>query len=48
MFTNPGFALADQMFWIVDLFIKTMAPEACRPRVGSQGARNSRDERRGC
>jgi hypothetical protein len=37
MFTNPGFTLADQLFWIVDLFLKTMAPEACRRRVGSLG-----------
>ena len=34
MFTNPGFTLADQLFWIVDCFCKTMAPEACR-RLGS-------------
>ncbi len=35
MFTNPGFTLGDQMYWIVDLFLKTLAPEACHRRVGS-------------
>jgi hypothetical protein len=35
MFTDPGFTLGDQMYWIVDLFLKTLAPEACKLRVGS-------------
>ncbi len=35
MFTNPGFTLGDQMYWIVDLFLKTLAAEACHRRVGS-------------
>ena len=34
MFTNPGFTLADQMFWIVDLFMKTLTPEAGKLRLG--------------
>jgi hypothetical protein len=35
MFTDPTFTLADQLFWIVDVFCKTMAPEACKRRIGS-------------
>jgi hypothetical protein len=35
MFTNPGFTLADQLFWIVDCFCKTMAAEACKRRIGA-------------
>ncbi len=38
MFTNPGFTLGDQMYWIVDLFLKTLAPEACHRRVGGLAA----------
>jgi hypothetical protein len=34
MFTDPTFTLADQLFWIVDVFLKSMAPEACKRRVG--------------
>ena len=34
MFTNRDFTLADQIFWIADLFYKTVAPEACRLRIG--------------
>ena len=34
MFTNPGFTLGDQIFWMVDLFCKTMAAEGCKRRIG--------------
>jgi len=34
MFTNPGFTLGDQIFWMVELFLKTLAAEACKLRVG--------------
>jgi hypothetical protein len=34
MFTDPTFTLADQLFWIVDVFLKTMGPEACKRRIG--------------
>jgi hypothetical protein len=50
MFTDPTFTLADQLFWIVDLFCKTMAPEACKRRIGLFGlavwSRVKRFERR--
>ncbi len=35
MFTNPGLTLGDQIFWIVDLVLKTLAPEACKLRIGA-------------
>ena len=35
MFPDPSFTLADQLFWIVDCFCKTMAPEACKRRIGA-------------
>jgi hypothetical protein len=35
MFTDPSLTLAGQLFWIVDVFCKTMAPEACKRRIGS-------------
>ncbi len=34
MFTNPGFTLGDQIFWLLELFLKTLAAEACKLRVG--------------
>ncbi len=34
MFTNPGFTLTDQVYWIVELALKTIAAEACKLRVG--------------
>jgi hypothetical protein len=34
MLPDPTLTLADQMFWIVDVFVKTMAPEACKRRIG--------------
>ena len=34
MFTNPGFTLGDQIFWTIDLFVKTLAEEARKRRVG--------------
>jgi hypothetical protein len=34
MFTDPTLTLADQLFWIVELFCKTMAVEACKRRIG--------------
>ena len=34
MFPDPTLTLADQLFWIVDVFMKTMAPEACTRRIG--------------
>jgi hypothetical protein len=34
MFTDPTFTAADQIFWIVDLFRKTLAAEACKRRIG--------------
>ena len=35
MFTNPGFTLGDQIFWVLELFLKTLAAEACKLRVGA-------------
>ncbi len=50
MLTDP--TLADQLLWIVDLFCKTMAPEACKRRIGLYGVavwtRVRRFERRFC
>ncbi len=34
MFTDPTLTLAGQIFWIVDVFCKTLAAEACKRRVG--------------
>ncbi len=34
MFTDPTLTLADQLFWIVELFCKTIAAEACKRRIG--------------
>jgi hypothetical protein len=34
VYPNPSFTIADQLFWIVDCFCKTMAPEACKLRIG--------------
>ncbi len=35
MFPDPTLTLADQLFLIVELFCKIMAPEACKLRIGS-------------
>jgi hypothetical protein len=35
MLTDPALTLADQIAWIVELFCKTMAAEACKRRAGS-------------
>src|SRR5208283_3812690 len=37
MFPDPTLTLAGQLFWIVDLFCKIMAPEACKLRIGLFG-----------
>ena len=34
MFTNPSFTLGDQIYWTIDLFLKIMAREACKRRIG--------------
>jgi hypothetical protein len=36
MFNNPGLTLSDQIFHIVELFLKVMAAEACKRRIGLQ------------
>ena len=34
MLTDPTLTLADQIFWLVDVFMKTMAAEGCKRRIG--------------
>ena len=34
MFTDPTLTLADQIFWLVAVFMKTMAAEGCKRRIG--------------
>jgi hypothetical protein len=34
LLTDPTLTLADQLIWIVDLCLKTLAPEACKRRIG--------------
>src|SRR5581483_6856196 len=52
MLTDPALTLADQIFWIVDCFRRTMAPEGCRRRIGALSiavwCRVQRFERRFC
>src|SRR6185437_13459148 len=52
MLPEPTLTLADQLFWIVDCFCKTVAAEACKRRVGALGVavwnRVRRFERRFC
>src|SRR5271157_3215197 len=35
MLTDPSLTLADQISWMVEMFCKIMAPEACKLRVGA-------------
>ncbi len=34
MFPDPTLTLAGQLFWIVDVFMKTLAAEGCKRRIG--------------
>ena len=34
MFPDPTLTLADQILWIVAVFMKTMAAEGCKRRIG--------------
>jgi hypothetical protein len=49
---NPASSLAVHVLWVVDCFCKTMAPEACKRRIGllsiALWARVKRFERRFC